>query len=295
VTRTARTAAALALAVLLASCAGSSGDDAVTARTTTTAVATTAPSTAKTARLGPGEHRMTVDVEGTPRTAIVVVPSHGTGPRPTVFVFHGHGGSGAGIQRQLHIEQAWPEAVVVYPDGLVGHVGITDPAGRLPGWQSTVGEADDRDLAFFDALLARLRTDVDLDASRLYVAGHSNGSQMASLLLNQRGAEIAASANLSAVPAPAIVNSDPVRSMFVSLGMTDEVVPYDRQKLVLPLIERHLGVDSAAATTDGYLRQMHAPGDIELDTYIHPGGHPPPEGISARIVEFFQRHSLRDG
>ena len=277
--------------MLLASCSRSSGrhDDA-TARTTTTVTTTARP-----AQLGPGQHRLRIDVDGTARTAIVVVPSTGAAPHPTVFALHGHGGSGAGIQRSLDVEHAWPGAVVVYPDGLVGHKGITDPDGRLPGWQSVVGEAGDRDLAFFDALLARLRAQLDLDDQRLYVVGHSNGSQMASLLLNQRGAEIAATANISAVPAPAIVNSDPIRSMFVSMGMSDPIVPYDRQKLVLPLIERHLGVDAATAATDGYLRRMEAPGDIELDTYIHPGGHAPPAGISAHIVEFFQRHTLGDG
>jgi len=50
-----------------------------------------------------------------------------------VFVFHGHNGNGDNIQRTEQIEQAWPEAAVVYPDGVAGHPGRLDPQGIEPG------------------------------------------------------------------------------------------------------------------------------------------------------------------
>ena len=78
-------------------------------------------------------------VAGVRRTAVLVVPSDVTKPAPLVFAFHGHGGSGAGFDRKFKIEQLWPAAIVVYPDGLTGHKGRTDPEGKKSGWQTAVG------------------------------------------------------------------------------------------------------------------------------------------------------------
>lgn len=276
---------ALLCAVVLVATSGCSSSSGSGATTTTTVDPAFAP----------GRHRTTFVVDSRKRTAIVVVPRRGTKPAPLVLAFHGHGGSGAGIERQLRISARWPEAIVVYPDGLVGHRGITDPTGEKPGWQSAVGEAGDQDLAFFDEMLTTLRSKLAVDDDRIYLVGHSNGSQLVSLLLNQRGDEIAATANLSAAPGPQLIATDPVRSMFVSLGRSDPIVPFDRQQLLIPLIERHLGVDPTKATVDGDRRTEPGPGNIELETYIHPGGHPPPPGITRLVVDFFRRHSLSGG
>jgi polyhydroxybutyrate depolymerase len=271
--------------VLVAAASGCSSSDRSGASTTTT----TDPAFAA------GRHRTTFVVDGRKRTAIVVVPRRTAAPAPLVLAFHGHGGTGAGLERQLDIAKRWPEAVIVYPDGLTGHRGITDPAGDKTGWQSATGEAGDRDLAFFDEIVTTLRSKVPIDDERIYLVGHSNGSQLVSLLLNQRGDEIAATANLSAAPGPGLIATDPVRSMLVSLGRSDPIVPFDRQELLIPLIERHLGVDPAKAVVDGYRRTEPGPSNIELETYIHPGGHPPPPGITGVIVDFFRRHTRSGG
>lgn len=272
-------------AVVLVGASGCSSSDRSAATTTTTID----PAFAS------GRHRTTFVVDGRKRTAIVVVPRRTAKPAPLVLAFHGHGGTGAGLERQLDIAARWPEAIVVYPDGLVGHRGITDPTGDKPGWQTAVGEAGDQDLAFFDEMVSTLRRKVPVDDDRIYLIGHSNGSQLVSLLLNQRGDEIAATANLSAAPGPGLIATDPVRSMFVSLGRSDPIVPFDRQRLLIPLIERHLGVDPAKATVDGDRRIEPGPGNIELETYIHAGGHPPPPGVTRIIVAFFRRHTLSGG
>ena len=107
---------------------------------------------------------------------------------PLVFVFHGHGGTGANIERKFDIESLWPDVIVVYPYGLVGHKGKTDPQGVKSGWQTSAGESGDRDLKFYDAMLATLRAQLSVDPNRVYAMGHSNGSGFVSLLLNRRGA-----------------------------------------------------------------------------------------------------------
>ena len=81
----------------------------------------------------------------------------------------------------------------------------------------------------------------------------------------------------------------------MSMGEQDPVVPYDNQKRSIPTAEAKLGVDSASATVDGYLRTETAPGNLELATYVHPGGHEVPDAVPSLVVAFFQRHSLTDG
>lgn len=242
-----------------------------------------------------GRHEVSFEVGTARRTAVLVVPADLSKPVPVVFVFHGHGGSGAGIERSVHIERLWPDAVVAYPDGLVGHMGITDPEGVKPGWQTVAGESDDGDLAFYDAMLTALRTNLPVDAERLYVMGHSNGSAFAALLLNRRGDAIAATGQSSAAPSASLLATAPARSMFLSMGVRDLVVPYARQKLSIPFAEEKLGVIPARATVDGHLRSAPGRDHLALQTYVHPGGHEIPPEVPALIVDFFRSHALTSG
>jgi polyhydroxybutyrate depolymerase len=243
----------------------------------------------------PGRHVESYLVRGVERAAVVVVPKALSHPVPLVFVFHGHGGSGPNIERRFDIEGLWPDAIVAYPDGLVGHKGITDPAGVETGWQTQLGESGDRDIAFYDAMLGALRSNLPVDGDRIYLMGHSNGSAFVSLLLNQRGGAIAATANMSSQPSARLLDGDPVRSMFMSMGKSDPIVPYANQQRSIPLAEHKLGVDPNAATVNGDLRSEKGRGNIELETYIYAGGHEPPPEVPRLVVEFFQRHTLTRG
>lgn len=228
------------------------------------------------------------------RTAVVVVPKTLTKAAPLVFVFHGHGGTGANIERKFDIEGLWPDAIVVYPQGLVGHKGKTDPTGAETGWQTAAGEGGDADLAFYDTMLASLRSALPVDNNRVYAMGDSNGSAFVSLLLHERGAGIAATANLSAVLVQ-LLPTDPPRSMFLAMGETDPIVSYANQKRAIPLAETKIGADAARATVTGFLRSAKGRGNLELETYIYPGGHEPPAAVPQLVVDFFRRHALATG
>jgi len=64
---------------------------------------------------------------------------------PLLVFFHGHGGNARAAAQRIHFRDEWPEAIVVYPQGLPTASPI-DPGGRLPGWQRQAGENADRDL-----------------------------------------------------------------------------------------------------------------------------------------------------
>lgn len=263
---------------------------------TTAAPSTATPTTSPSAlpAYQPGRHQLSMQVDGTERTAVIVVPDDLSHPAPLVVAFHGHGGSGANFESKMQVEKLWPEAIVVYPDGLVGHKGKTDPDGVKPGWQTMPGEDGDRDLHFYDALMADVHKNLPVDNDRIYVMGHSNGSAFTSLLLNVRGQDIAATANMSAQPGR-LLDTDPVRSMFMSMGKKDPIVPYDNQKQSIPIAEQKLQIDPSTATVDGYLTTEHGPGNHELDTYVHPEGHEVPDAVPPLVIAFFQRHTLAGG
>lgn len=84
------------------------------------------------------------------RQALVYAPGRATGgASPVVFAFHGHGGTMVQAARSFRLHTLWPEAVVVYPQGLPTVGALTDPEGKRPGWQRSPGDYGDRDLKFF--------------------------------------------------------------------------------------------------------------------------------------------------
>src|SRR5262245_40801632 len=83
------------------------------------AAAVTTVALAGQARLQvPGLTRETWTVDGVERTALVATPRTSAPHQPLVLVFHGHGGTSANAARTFRIHELWPEAVVIYPQGL---------------------------------------------------------------------------------------------------------------------------------------------------------------------------------
>src|SRR5580765_7228602 len=127
----------------------------------------------------PGLARQTWVVDGIERTALIAAPSGTqartpTGHTPVVLVFHGHGGTSLNAARTFRIHDAWPEALVIYPQGLPTSGQIVDPQGKLPGWQHVPGGEGDRDLKFVDAMLSWVTGKYGLNPAHTFAAGHSN-------------------------------------------------------------------------------------------------------------------------
>src|SRR5437899_7032088 len=104
---------------------------------------------------------MTWTVDGKTRTALVFAPPSTPAtlaiPHPLIFAFHGHSGTSQTAAMGMHLQTLWPEAIVVYPQGLPTKSKV-DPAGNQSGWQVRLGQngLNDRDLKFFDAMLATM-------------------------------------------------------------------------------------------------------------------------------------------
>src|SRR5450631_1925747 len=115
-------------------------------------------------------------IDGTEREALVYGPAKtsGAAKAPMVFVFHWHGGDMQAAADRMGFQTLWPEAIVVYMQGVPTKIYV-DPMGVDRGWQQEPGQFGDRDLKFFDAVMAGVRSKFPVDHRRIYATGFSNG------------------------------------------------------------------------------------------------------------------------
>lgn len=137
------------------------------------------PSAGCAAGANPPVGVQTLDVDGTERSYIVSLPEDydPTLPYPLVFAFHGLGGSAELVSGRYYFgleEPGGKPTVFVYPDGL--------DAGDGAGWANTDGQ----DVAFFDALFAKVQQTYCIDSARVFSTGHSYGGIMTHTLACQR-------------------------------------------------------------------------------------------------------------
>ena len=217
--------------------------------------------------------RMTWDVNGVEREALVYVPSSAKKEMaPVVFAFHGHGGRMMGAVRMFRIHEVWPEAIVVYPQGLKTPGKLTDPEGKRPGWQSGVGNQEDRDLKFFDAMLADLSTKFKVDAKRVYSTGHSNGGAFTYLLWAERGEKLAAVAPSAAIGDRDLRKANPLPVMHLA-GSKDPLVKFTWQKIMMGAVKRKNGCSDQGEEWADQATLYPSEGGNPVVTVIHPGGH----------------------
>lgn len=232
-------------------------------------------------------------IDGVERQALVFAPeSAKTKSAPLVFVFHGHGGTADRMAVRYRYQVTWPEAIVVYPQGLNTPGRLTDPEGKKPGWVMQL-DAGNRDLRFFDAMVARLRADYKVDDSRIYVTGHSNGGGFTYLLWAVRG-------DLFAAVAPTAAGGGSLSSPDMPLkpkpalhlaGEKDALVKFEWQQRTMETIRRinrcGKGKPWDAPYCTFYPSQLGTP----VVTYIHPGAHGFPVEAAPVIQKFFQMHA----
>ncbi len=223
-------------------------------------------------------------VDGQMREAIVYAPaaSREGGSVPLVLSFHGRGDNMQNFQR-TYVHVAWPEAIVVYFQGL-------ETRGGLTGWQVERDEGFDRDLKLVDVALASLRRTYDVDDDRIYATGFSNGGMFTYLLWAERPGVFAAYAPVAGRLRPSVRPGQP-RPLFHVAGERDRQVSFADQEAA---IEVAIDVNGVGATTtrcgDGctiYGSGTPAP----VMTWIHSGGHVYLRGTSERIVAFFRDHT----
>ena len=231
-------------------------------------------------------------VGGEKREALVSLPDKLAEPGrkavPVVFAFHGHGGSMRQASRSFPIHQLWPEAIVVYPQGLPTPSALVDREGRMAGWQALAGAQDDRDLKFFDTMLAGLKSRYPVDEKRIYATGHSNGGLFTYLLWAERGDTFAAFAPSSALLAAGFSKAPPKPVLHIG-SPQDPLVKFSWQERMLDTVLALNGCGPRKPDATGYTVYPSTKG-AEVATYLHDGGHRYPDAAPALIVTFFKSH-----
>jgi polyhydroxybutyrate depolymerase len=235
--------------------------------------------------------RRTWVVDGQTREALVSIPPEAqrSGVMPVVFAFHGHTGTMRQASRSFPIHELWPGAIVVYPQGLPTPSPLVDREGEKSGWQSVAGAEGDRDLKFFDTMLADLRRQYRIDEKRIYAMGHSNGGSFTYLLWAERGDIFAAFAPSSALLGRGFGQPSP-RPVLHIASPQDPLVKFTWQERMIDAVLKLNGCGPRQPTANGYVSYPSTKG-AEVATYLHSGGHRFPSDATKLIVKFFQAHA----
>lgn len=121
----------------------------------------------------------TIQVDGVKREALISVPKSSK-PAPLVLAFHGYGGNMNRASDNFRLHEHWPEAVVVYMQGLPS-LNPRDQANPRPGWDVMKPPPNNRDVKFVDAILADIKKSHKIDSNQMFAMGHSNGGRFSYL------------------------------------------------------------------------------------------------------------------
>lgn len=140
-------------------------------------------------------------------------------PVAIVFAFHGKGGSGSKFANQTGFNQMAPVGnfILICPDA-------------APEWPLELTGAA-KDLAFFDAILASVKTEFAIDPARVFATGMSNGASFAHLLASERASVIASIAPHSGKLGQYArdgINASYKYPVFIIHGTADTSVPLSR-------------------------------------------------------------------
>lgn len=240
--------------------------------------------------LPPGYERVELIVDGVSRTALVYAPpSAKTAPAPVVFSFSGHGGTAAQAARQFAMDREWPEAISVAMQALPTPGRFIDLEGKESGWQLRQGHMGDRDLKFFDALLARLNVDYQVDDKRIYALGLSSGGYFTFLLWAARGEVLAAVAPAASEAADMLPALKPKPVLFVC-GEKDQRVKYEWMRTTMDAVRKLNGCAAEGSQWQDQCKLFPSASGTPIVEFIHPGGHEYPKGANAAIARFFKEH-----
>jgi polyhydroxybutyrate depolymerase len=235
-------------------------------------------------------HHWTID--GVRRVALVHSPVDAkVNPAPVVFVFHGHGGTMNEAAKNFAIHRHWPQAIVVYMNGLPTAAG-NDAKGEKSGWQYHARENGDRDLKFFDAVLINLRQNFKVDEKRVYAVGFSNGGGFAFVLWSTRSDQVGAVVSCAMRASPKMISTFQPKPLLQIAGEEDKLQSVSDQKKTVLEVSRlnECGEGRPWGTKTNctiYPSKIGAP----VVFVVHSGGHEVPKEAPSIITEFLKHET----
>lgn len=176
----------------------------------------------------PGQ-ALTFRYGGMDRTYFIHVPEcyDSNNKTPLVIALHGGGGLAKRMEHFTRFDELSEKEnfIVVYPQGYKRQWNDGREAASIPAQELNID-----DVGFINALIDTLYSQYNIDSSRIYVTGLSNGGFMTTRIGCELGNRIAAIAPMiSTLPKKLNTKCNPVKAMPVMLinGTDDPLVPYD--------------------------------------------------------------------
>lgn len=229
-----------------------------------------------------------IEVNGVSRSARVYPGTDADRtPSPLVFVFHGLADSAWNFADIVGFHDQWPEATVVYPQGLP-----RADRGGSRGWHGFRDNDENDDLAFVDALLERVTDRYQVDPTRIYATGFSNGGHMTFNLLIDRPCRFAAFAPIGALAeyVAGATTPRPVLYLFGQGEPKEYSDPWARTVVALAKLNRASGEKREWAP--GLTEFVPGPGGAVTIYGQYRAGHVWPSNGNEIIVRFFREHRL---
>jgi polyhydroxybutyrate depolymerase len=238
---------------------------------------------------------ITLMAGGLQRTALYFKPTKpSSGQAPLVIALHGHNDNGADFAAKTSLPALWPEATLIYPDGLLHAKGEDDDKS---GWQKNIGDViddvRDRDLLLFDELLKFVASDQKVSRlKKVYVAGFSNGADMAYLLWSARPKSISAVASCAGGPWHQLDLRLPKPAVLIHGKSDPKCKPKGAERSIKAVLARNKASGSFTGWPPETTRKSYPPLPGGADTLVitHDGGHSWPAWSSPDVVKFFLEH-----
>jgi polyhydroxybutyrate depolymerase len=180
--------------------------------------------------LSAGVHAESIEVNGQARSYLLYVPKHLPERAPLVVLLHGSKQTGASFRMATgYAFDRLADAhgfVAVYPNGYRKHWNDCRSSGRYAARKLGMD-----DVGFVMSLIDRLQASTGVDPARVFLAGYSNGGQLAFRVATERPDRIAGLAAFSAnLPASenwaCAMTGKPVSALLVN-GTADQINPFE--------------------------------------------------------------------
>jgi len=130
-----------------------------------------------------------LEVNGSPRRALVTGATRGKSPVPAVLILHGGMGTADRMRHAGFDRLAKSEGfMAVYPEGTKTTIGHSWNTGYVD--RGTVASSDD--IEYLDSLIELIVREYGADPSRIYMTGASNGGMMTMVYAVKRAERLAA-------------------------------------------------------------------------------------------------------
>jgi polyhydroxybutyrate depolymerase len=173
----------------------------------------------------PGAHRLSLESEGRTRTYRLHLPPSFCSGMPVILAFHGGGGTGRTMESLTRMSETSDRNnfLVAYPDGTSRSWNAGTGAGK-----AEAAKVDD--VAFVSALIDDLFRLTQIDVTRVYATGMSNGAHFVHRLACELPERIAAIAPVAGTIAPSVREACrrlPPLPVIEIHGTADKLSPWD--------------------------------------------------------------------